>query len=684
MLLALWDGVGAVHELNGFRNDAASMLQIYVQERAAQVAALQLIDQAEVAVCNGAVASKSRMRSALQAGWEALKQNPYAGDGAIPLVALASPADEMAAQRRIEAAGEISPAEAQRLGREAWQDYRKNLAVGRRGLLVDQFREQFTALQKDIAELQAKRTPDVRSWLQAPLLLATLHDYSTESVADGVAFDGVVAEAINGLPSEDQGAAVVYDLVSQTDPTQQSSLVWRAFAYNQSVAKAEIKELLARAAAYRAPLGENLAEWAQKVGSALDRLKAFPELREKIGEVNEHDNPISATERALKRHGVDRLVVTMGDALFKWTGIAKTGDFAGEYLIRGALMMRVGISKDDTVKLVREALRIEPALRAKFEQGYRAFRQQGVPAKDAFMRSMWDLADDRGGQLLRAQWSAVRMTAEGDAAAAGVRLGGVLAIIELFCFAAALAKVDKNGEDHALLAASGFSAVSACLIAPTKAMSAMAGDVAGTLANLKAISGYFAGAAALVNAALAMQHIADSLKRRKYMAIALYFIEATLHVGTAAANLLTAMSTSAPVIARIAGRRVAWLGKVGVGIAGAMARAEALASGRPVGAAVVTAMDAAAERAGVVIGERAGLVLLGRAVLFLSAWEVSVVLVVIQLMTAYWRDNDLQAWLERCAFGKAPHSPLWSVEKQQSEFEKGLKAVGLDVEGAVG
>jgi hypothetical protein len=548
-------------------------------------------------------------------------------------------------------------------------------------LLVDRFRDQFIALQKDIADLQAKRTPDVQAWLQAPLLLATLHDYSVDNVADGVAFEAVVAEAINGLPSEDRGAAVVLDLVNETDPTQASSLVWRAFAYNQSAAKAEIKELLSKAAAYRAPLGENLSEWAQKVGNALDKLKAFPELREKIGEVSERDNPVSATERALKRHGVDRLVVTIGDALFKWTGIAKTGDFAGEYLIRGALMMRVGISKEDTVKLVREAVRIEPALRVKFEQGYRAFRQRGVPAKDAFVRSMKDLADDRGGQLLRAQWNAVRMTAEGEAAAAGVRLGGVLAIIELFCFAAALAKVDKNGEDYALLAASGFSAVSACLLAPTKAMTAIAGDAAGTLANLKAISGYCAGASALINAAVDGGRMADSFEDREYGPMALYAAKALLDTASAGANLLTALSSSAPLLVRFVGERVAWLGHVGVGIAGATTRAAALQAGAAVPPAVAAAMDAAAKKAGVIVGERAGLILLGRAVLYLSSWQFSVAVTAVQLLVGYWADDELQTWLEKCAFGKFPPSPSWSVGKQQERYEKALRAIGLQSDG---
>ena len=692
MLLALWDGIGAVHELNGFRNDAASMLTLYVREQAVRVDAMQCIDEAEIAVRNGAVASKRRMRSALQAGWEAMKENPYAGDGVVPLMPLISPAEQAASEKRIQAAGEISPAEAQRLGDEAWPSYRDKLAVdplapahprgsANTSLLVDAFRKSFTALQTDIAELQAKRTADVEAWLKAPVLLATLHDYSETNVADGVAFDGVVAEAITGLPSEDKGAQVVFDLVNQTDPTQPSSLVWRAFAYNQREPKKEIKELLAQATAYRAPLGEQAAEWAEKVAKVLEKLKAFPELREKIGEVAEHENPVSATERALKQYHADRLVVTTGNALFKWTGIEKTGDVAGEYLIRGALMMRVGISKEDTVKIVKEAVRSEPALRVSFEQGYRALRKRGVPAKDAFMRSMRDLADDKRGQIMRGQWNAVRIPSEGEEAASGIRLGGVLAIIELFCFAAAVAKIDKSGEDYALLVASGFSAMSACLMAPTKAMSAMAEKAAGTLANLKALTGYFAGVSALINGVVGLGKTAENFQNRKFLSAFLYALKTVFDAGVASASLLTALSSSAPLIARLAEGRIVWLGKVSVGIAGATARAEALATGKAVNTAVTVAMDAAAERAGLVVGERAGLLALGRVMLALSAWEVSIVLTVLQLLIAYWEDNDLQSWMDKCVFGKSPPSPLWSAGKQHEGFEKALKAVGLQLEG---
>lgn len=138
---------------------------------------------------------------------------------------------------------------------------------------------------------------------------------------------------------------------------------------------------------------------------------------------------------------------------------------------------------------------------------------------------------------------------------------------------------------------------------------------------------------------------------------------------------------SAPLIERVGGGKVAWLGKVGAGIEGAAARAEALAAGKAVDVAVATAMDAAGRGAGVVIADRAALLMIGRAVLFLSGWEVAIAVTVIQLLIAYWEDDDVQSWLEKCTFGKSAKRPPWSAGKQHEEFEKALKAVGLHAEG---
>ncbi|MET3550896.1 T6SS effector BTH_I2691 family protein [Burkholderia sp. 567] len=677
MMLALWDGIGNVHELNDFRNDAGSMLSLYVKEQGRQIDAMLSIDAAEVAVRNGAVAFKSRMRSALRAGWEGMLNNPGAIDG-IPSYAVVSPEQQAASDRRIEQAGVISPEEAKTIGDAEWPKYEGKLNLRKLGA----FRPWFTSVQDAVKAIQARRTPDVKAWLKAPTFIAALHDYHEENADDGRAFEKVVIEAINGLPSEDRGAAVVEELVNNMDPTLPTSLVWRAFAYNQKQPKAEIKQLLTQAIANKTTKTDTVSDIADKVSKVLEQLKNFVDFRDKMQEVHEHQSPVSVSEKYLKSLQGDALVITMGNALFKWTGLGVLGDCAGTFMIRGALMLRIGISKADTIDLVRQAIKVEPELRLRLQQGYRTLRSQGVVAKDAFVRTIQSLAEHEGGQLYRAKWNAVKLTQEGKAVNLGVRIGGTLAVIELLSFGCALAKADKKGEDYAMLVAGGFSSMSACLQASTKLMTGLSKDAARTLSNLKAITGYFGGASSMIGTVLDAGKGFESAGKTQYGLMSAYFFKAMLGLGATGANFLTALTSSAPLIARITGGRgVVFIAKVGVGIAGATARSGAMAAsgaGRAAANAVGrAAVGAAAEEAGIIVTERAALLLIGRGVLFLAGWEVAVALVILQLLIAYFSDNDLQAWFEKCSFGKGQDNPPWAIDKQRDEFEKALAAVGL-------
>jgi len=230
--------------------------------------------------------------------------------------------------------------------------------------------------------------------------------------------------------------------------------------------------------------------------------------------------------------------------------------------------------------------------------------------------------------------------------------------------------------------AGGFSSMSACLQASTKLMTGLSKDAGRTLSNLKAITGYFGGASSMIGMVLDAGKGFESTGKRQYGLMSAYFFKAMLGLGATGANFLTALTSSAPLIARITGGRgVVFIAKVGVGIAGATARSGAMAAGGAGRAAANAvgraAVGAAAEEAGIIVTERAALLLIGRGVLFLAGWEVAVALVVLQLLIAYFSDNDLQAWFEKCSFGKGQDNPPWAIDKQREEFEKALAAVGL-------
>lgn len=231
--------------------------------------------------------------------------------------------------------------------------------------------------------------------------------------------------------------------------------------------------------------------------------------------------------------------------------------------------------------------------------------------------------------------------------------------------------------------------MSACLQASTKLMTGLAKDAARTLTNLKAITGYFGGASSMIGMVLDFGKAFESTGKNQYSAAVAYFFKATIGFGVTTANFLTALTSSAPLVARITGGRgVVFIGKVGAGIAGATARSSAIAAGTATGRQAANeigkrAIGVAAEEAGIIITERVGLLAIGRVVLFLAGWEVAVALVVLQLLIAYFSDNELQTWFEKCAFGKSPDSPPWTIDKQHEEFEKALASIGLKPDNGV-
>jgi hypothetical protein len=148
----------------------------------------------------------------------------------------------------------------------------------------------------------------------------------------------------------------------------------------------------------------------------------------------------------------------------------------------------------------------------------------------------------------------------------------------------------------------------------------------------------------------------------------LYGVKSLAGLGATGANLVVAVTSSGPLIQRLAGRKgyVVFLEKVATGISDATARQAAIAAGE-----VVVE----------VVGERAAMLAFGRAVLFLAGWEVMIVVTLVQVLIWYFSDDDLQTWFENCAFGAAPKSsPPWTAQQQNDAFAKALEAVGLSTQ----
>lgn len=697
MLLALWDGIGITHELNGFRNDAGSMLNVYIKERALQLDAMQCINSAKAAM-----ESKARNSAADQTeqdirGYRATQNRSVQYDSNA-----FSPEQKAENQKRADAnvaafikqrTSPVAQKEAEQESKEAvikadakWASSYQTLLAGGYPSEISKmsvFSTNFDQFQTALTQLQATRTPDVVTWLKAPLFLATLHDYHETNLLDGLAFEGVIAEAIWGLPSEESGKLAVLDLIEKIDPTHPESIFWRAYAFNQKSAKDELKSFLAQIVGHKAtPMDSNGGGWAAFM-SGMKVFKTFTKLRGKMDKVSKHAGPTSATEAFVKSSAIDRLIIVANESLFKWLGISKVGAGVGAALVNASLMLRVGITQADVNSITQTKALVDPRLQMKLQTEFYRLSREGVAPAHAYVRAAQNLASDADGQRLRAKWAALSASEAGESVNVSVRIGGTLAIIELITFGDLLFKADKTGKDYALLVATGFAAVSASLQGSTAVATALAEDAVHTLANLKALTGYFAGMAAGIGAVLDIGAFASN-KKSNMLVANLYLLKGALGLLQTATYLLTALSSSAPLVARITGRQsVMFLGKLSAGIAGAEAEAKALGAKQTaelVAKATGTAMSVAAKDAGVELGERAALMFIGRSILALAGWQVTVAIILIQGLIWAVSKDDLQKWLETSSFGIAPDSDA-DPKKQHRAFEKVLTSMGFEADG---
>jgi hypothetical protein len=393
MLLALWDGIGNVHELNGFRNDATGRLVQYYKKQSMQIDAMQAIDAAKVAISQGAVASKSRWRSALRAGWEALLNSPPGGLDGIPTTPVAqSPEDIAASQRRIQDAGKISPNEAKEIGDAAWPKYRERLAMPK----LKAFRNAFDGFHAKVDSLQSKRTHDVGAWLGAPLFIHTLEDYDHHHMSDGVEYEKVIAEGVFGLGSEPEGAKLLDKLVAQIHPTKPECVFWRAMALNQAEVKTELEQALAKAEANKETLLDSAKEGLNVLVEQLEQFKKFSELYEKFNGLAHQEKPTNTTDKAAQLLHVDKLMSSAGSAVFRWLGVNQLGDCVGEKVVHGLCLVRAGIPQADMKSLIVEEAKRDGKLRTELMTRLRQLRASGMAADAAFFQSAQELAATEG------------------------------------------------------------------------------------------------------------------------------------------------------------------------------------------------------------------------------------------------------------------------------------------------
>lgn len=682
MLLALWDGIGISHELAGFHNDPAGVLMRFASEQRLRVDAVQSIEAAEAAVRSGAALAESTWRAGLMSG-------TLAGpDG----MALMLPSTQAA----IEQAGQLTPAEKQAAGDKAWRKYVSNLKGGK---WPNDFSSWFDSTTAYCEALQKKRVPDCDAWLSADTFRHALNDYHPDDAGDGLAFHGVMDGALTGLSATDSGLAIVERLVRHTDPTDDHSYFWRAFSYNQTDVRQDIKAFLARVNTLKSESTVDQAvSWYEArqaaIATDLGYLKSLVKFYEKIEEVFKHERAGSATERPLKTLQLDRFTIWAGRAFVNVFGAIS--ESVGGALIKGALMVRGGIALDDAKRIVVKLAAWEGSMTSLMKEKTSQLRAQnpGLSALQLRAKAYEAMANDERGALVRRLYADAKVTSNAtrDKASASVKLSGALLIIELMNYFLLWTKPNKTADDELAIASGTLSLVGAGLNVPSKWLGSFAKSAASsTLANLKVASSVLGGMSSFVSLWTDAHKGYSGAKSGNIKQVFFYAFKAMLDFGSGAVAVLTAVSSSAPMLiryAKLSPGKVRFLGKLSASMAGAQARLEGKAAGLA-GEKLTEYVSRAAFKAvgtfggetvaaGIATEVSAGgwLLISGRVILVATGWEVALLLTVVTLVYNYFTPNELETWLSTCPFGSSPDGAL-TLEKQQAAFQEALAATGL-------
>ena len=632
-VLALWDAIGIVHELNGFRNDAAGRIKKYVDERALQITAIQ---NYEVLKSSVMIAADTWMQDHVRKGAEDGPMQEREQE--LKAMAEARPQD-LEVKRQLDATRgliRLFKANSDSLGKGAgqsaatleWAKYQTRL------LPTSSFQQAQAKFEKAAEAIVEQRTRVLVDWLDAALFVDTLKDFHRDHVPDGVTYERVVGQAIHGMGSCPSGQKKIEAWVNDPDPSAERNLLWRAIGLNQDDACLELAHLVKTARAEKTR--GTYAKEFDTSGFLLKSMKSFANMYKKSVEAYAKvriapSNPLGP---------VDRLMLTSGDAIFKALRIDKIGDFASEKLLQHALTIRSFVSVEDSISLVEKQAQMEALSLDEQRKRIAITKVYMNPAPD--FREVQERA-------LRGTWAHLIDSSPDENSAIGIsrkqmRLSVVIGLVEALNFGKLLSDAKKKGDYHIVfeLLCSSMTIASAMFeVAAGGAKVLFDGSVQNTHGNLKLAGGLLSSGASFVGAILDLES-SDQRSAKGYGFLGLVlWVKGAVGLVTSALGFAVSYSYASAAILRIAG---------------------------------ANALTKTAEKASARAIEIIGLRILGMTIGGALTWGLLAADIVITWMTP----SVLEEWIDRSAFGSLrQESGFKTAAEQLAALELALKGVAL-------
>jgi hypothetical protein len=707
VLLALWDTVGMARELNGYRNEVVTRIEQYKAERRDQVVTLNqldgikknLADTVEYGLQNQKELAASATQSTLTgtegtaalklqaatkpepqrsqmlidvdllAQWDAASVPSYIRNklnmnfGTYDYAAWQDPKQQPALKtscvnNRADAKKQADDwmqthdqkyADSVTQGRAAsWTKYETRLNVS----ALNDFRVKFDTFNADANKLINSRTIELIKWLEAPLFIDTLNDYHTANLMDGLAFNDTVGATLFGIASSQAGTVKLDQWAKEAKSTVKSNLLWRSVALNQQEGMVELDKMLEYAKTHSAVM---LTEAA---GDALDKyLSPLTKLADLYKKSQSYaDAAAKAAEKGYKKFsvlGLDKVVISAGERIYKCFGFSKAVDSVGEKVIQHILSTRAFVPPSASIALIKAQAQFQGIANEQMKQRVAqagAFvdmnsKAMATPQRDALRTAWKNLAPDKS-----------------VSAICDVRLALVVALFEGGNFAKCAYQLSTGSKRDARTAAymtmSGLAVTALMLdviatttkhLYPALAAPELAdlGPDAATFAKdfgetnmryqkLKLLGGVLSASASLIGAVVDGGGAASAWDKSSYGLAGLYSVKILFGAGGAIDSIATGITYAPQLTADLLGK--------------------------PLGTRVAVAIT---DRAAAIVAFR----LVGIGV----GWWATLAGLAITAFIYYYYDDDLQVWCNRCVFGlKKEELPFKDLIEQDKALQKTL------------
>lgn len=404
VLFSLWDSVGATCELNGYRNAIMGKVAQYQKEQGEWIDTYQsiislkdlLTDARMEKIDAGHKANRTLVGNYIPAEQMPEFLRKMRADAAVQPEPRRSQTQELAndyewlsknellTMKRYHdfggaSAGLPEPQRSQKLG-ELRQAARKQLDTREQSRLRDQSREHDSAksdwpryaarLDHDVFDryqrnieafheeadrLAEDYTVALVKWLKTPLFVATLNDYHSNNIADGILFNDVVGDVVFGIGSSPSGAKTIDEWALHIAPADPSNLLWRALRLNQEEARQDMDKIVALARSRRDKIFDekSAATLAVELKVATKLADVYKKAASFLDNVQKVDDKGYVKWTRHTMLGMDKLVTSVGDRLYRVFGIDKAGDFIGQRIIQHSFMLRATVSPEASIRLLR-------------------------------------------------------------------------------------------------------------------------------------------------------------------------------------------------------------------------------------------------------------------------------------------------------------------------------------------